>query len=295
MELRLLQRWEIDDGKWNKSVTSSSQVNVYAITWYLDAMTDSKWQAWISGDYAIVMPFYKKSKYGIPYVTQPFLCQRLGLFSSLKEISAYTIDAFYDKLSARVYKYDVLTSDNFPSKVKHNIKENHILDLSISYENLGKNYNRNTKRNLAFANTVESHDVTESAGVTTQIEFLKDNDPTLLITKHHTKIETLIRAAITQKNGFLVSVMENNEIRAAAFFITCGNRIYFLLCASDPRGKDIKSMYLLIDHMILKYAGQDKIFDFTGSTIKNIAQRNLGFGASVERYYHVKHSWSFIK
>lgn len=291
MNLRLLQRKEIDDEKWNNTISSSHKVNVYANTWYLDAMTDSKWQAWISGDYEIVMPFYKKYKYGIPYISQPLLCQRLGLFSKKKEITNNEIDAFYDKLSPKVFKYDILTNDDFPLKLKHVTKENHVLNLALTYENLLKNYNRNTKRNLAFARAVENHHVNENTDIKAQIDFLKDNDPTLLIDKHHLKVEKLIYSSISLKNGFLVSVVENDEIRASAFFILFGNHVYFLLCASDHRGKEIKSMYLLIDHVIQKHAGENKIFDFTGSNIKNIAQRNLGFGASVERYYHVKGSW----
>lgn len=291
MDVRSLERGEIDDEKWDHCIATSAHSNVYGLTWYLDAVTERKWQALVSGDYEIVLPFLKKSKYFIPYITQPFLCQRLGLFHREKEISAHVIDVFYDKMTAKVFKYDVLTSGNFPLKQKHDIKENHIIDLNLSYENLANNYNRNTNRNLAFAKKVESQDVTYHADTTRQIEFLKDNDPTLLINKNHTKVESLIKSAISLKNGFLISVMENNEIRSAAFFLTFGNRIYFLLCASDPRGKDIKSMYLLIDHVIKSYAEEYKIFDFTGSNIKNIAQRNLGFGASVERYYHIFGSW----
>jgi hypothetical protein len=291
MELRLLQREEIDDEKWDNYIANSSQSNVYGLTWYLDAVTQGRWQALVSGDYDIVLPFLKKSKYFLPYITQPFLCQRLGLFCKEKEIPADVIDAFYDKLSAKVVKYDVLTTGNFSLKLKHGIKENHIIDLTLSYENLANKYNRNTNRNLAFAKKVESQKVTYHAHTTTQIDFLKDNDPTLLINKNHTKVESLIKSAISLKSGFLISVMENNEIRSAAFFLTFGNRIYFLLCASDPRGKEIKSMYLLIDHVIKRYAEEYKIFDFTGSNIKNIAQRNLGFGASVERYYHIFGSW----
>jgi hypothetical protein len=291
MELRLLQREEIDDEKWDNYIANSSQSNVYGLTWYLDAVTQGRWQALVSGDYDIVLPFLKKSKYFLPYITQPFLCQRLGLFCKEKEIPADVIDAFYDKLSAKVVKYDVLTTGNFSLKLKHGIKENHIIDLTLSYENLANKYNRNTNRNLAFAKKVESQKVTYHAHTTTQIDFLMDNDPTLLINKNHTKVESLIKSAISLKSGFLISVMENNEIRSAAFFLTFGNRIYFLLCASDPRGKEIKSMYLLIDHVIKRYAEEYKIFDFTGSNIKNIAQRNLGFGASVERYYHIFGSW----
>lgn len=291
MEIRLLRRNEIDDEKWNKSIATSIHVSVYALTWYLDAMTDSKWQAWISGDYEIVMPFYKKYKYGIPYITQPFLCQRLGLFHNKKEITPNEIDAFYDKLSSKVFKYDILTNDDFPFRLKHVKKENQILDLTLTYENLVKNYNRNTKRNLTFAKAVENHHVNENKDIKAQIDFLKDNDPTLLLKKHYSKVEILIKSSISLKSGFLVSVVENDEIRASAFFILYEKRVYFLLCASDHRGKQIKSMYLLIDHVIQKYAGENKIFDFTGSNIQSIAQRNLGFGASVENYYHVKGSW----
>ena len=285
--MELLKRREIDDEKWNNRIASSPQANVYALTWYLDAMTDSKWQAWVSGDYQIVMPIYKKSKYLIPYITQPFLCQRLGIFSAVKNLPTLEIDSFYNKLANSVLKYDILTAYNIPSKSNHRTKENHILNLELGYDDLSKNYNRNTKRNLTAAANIENHIITDEVGVSELIGFLKEHDPTLLLDKHYEKVTTLMTSALAQSNGLLLAVKENNELRAAAFFIEFGNRIYFLLCASDVRGKETKSMYYLIDHVIRKYSGQPKIFDFTGSNIKSIAQRNLGFGAEVEVYFHV--------
>lgn len=287
MEVRSLKRWEIADDKWNNSILLSPQGNVYALTWYLDAMTDGDWQALILGDYYAVMPFYKKSKYLIPYITQPFLCQRLGIFNAKEHMDSLEIEKFYEKLGERVFKYDILTAYNIPLKSKHHLRENHILSLEFTYDELLNNYNRNTKRNLAVARSVQNHTITEDAEINEIIAFLKKNDPTLLLEKHNTKVIKLIQSAISEKNGSLLVAKENNELRAAAFFIVFGDRIYFLICASDERGKEIRSMYYLIDYVIRKNAKQAKVFDFTGSSIKSIAQRNLGFGAQVETYYHV--------
>jgi len=287
MELKLFQRWEIDDDKWNNHIASSPQGNVYGLTWYLDAMTDGHWQALVSKNYLTLMPFYKKSKYLIPYITQPFLCQRLGIFNAENNLSTLEIDIFYRKLANSVLKYDILTAHNIPSKSNHKTRENHILNLEFSYDGLSKNYNRNTKRNLTAAANIENHIITDEVEVTDLIDFFRKNDPTLLLDKHYKKVMQLIKSALVQNNGFLLVAKENNELRAAAFYIEFGSRIYFLICASDVRGKETKSMYYLIDDIIRKYSGQSKIFDFTGSNIKSIAQRNLGFGAEVETYFHV--------
>jgi hypothetical protein len=68
-------------------------------------------------------------------------------------------------------------------------------------------------------------------------------------------------------------------------------RIYFLLIASDAFAKKNGLTFALIDHMIAHYAGQFELFDFTGSQMKTIAQRNEGFGAQIETYFRYQKKW----
>lgn len=85
MTIKVLKRAEIDDDKWNNSIVGSNCNNIYGLTWYLDAVTDKNWQALVANDYEIILPFLKKWKYFIPYITQPFLCQSFHFYTKKKK------------------------------------------------------------------------------------------------------------------------------------------------------------------------------------------------------------------
>jgi hypothetical protein len=90
--------------------------------------------------------------------------------------------------------------------------------------------------------------------------------------------------------GFAFKAIHNDNVVSMAFFIIDTKRLYFLLCTSNDTGKKVSSMYQLIDQVIQSHSSTDLIFDFTGSSMENIALRNRGFGATEETYYHVKYN-----
>jgi hypothetical protein len=289
--LKHLKREEIDVKKWDEIIKNAVQSRIYAFSWYLDAITDGKWSALIIDDYVAVFPVLVKKILFIPYVTHPFLCQQLGLFSKNH--------AFFEEYSIIISKYlttnflktDTTINNTFVTGKNISSRSNHILPLDLEYDDLYKKYNRNTKRNINKAN--ESNLILyESDDVSAFVEFIKSNDESGIAGLIETNISHLISASFTREIGTIIMAKDEDGVHSSAFYIIHEQRIHFLLCASDSIGKEKKAMFLIIDEIIRKYAGFKYVFDFTGSNIENISRRNEGFGAETEIYYHLKLLWS---
>ena len=78
--IKYFQHSEIDKAKWDAYIEKSSNVMLYAYSWYLDIVSPN-WVALIKGDYKVVFPLPAKKKLGVSYISQPLFTQQLGLFS----------------------------------------------------------------------------------------------------------------------------------------------------------------------------------------------------------------------
>src|SRR5690242_10054348 len=74
-----LQHKDIDKTKWDACIDTSMNGNLYAYSWFLDAVSPN-WCAIIKEDYSVVMPLPSKKKISINYLFQPFFSQQLGAF-----------------------------------------------------------------------------------------------------------------------------------------------------------------------------------------------------------------------
>ncbi len=285
MTIKLLRRQEIDDDKWNICIDRAEFPSIFAKCWYLDIFTSQHWQGLVCGDYEAVMPLFVKKKWFISYITQPFLCQQGGVFS-LNHKSLHT-NKLYNEAVKKIYSLNILTRVLWTGHSKAIERVNHILDIDSDYETIRSGYNRNTIRNIQYA---------EKSGIILDFEhnpdlvasFLVAYDQSGYMEQYSKAIRDLIGISLIKQNGFVLKATLGNQINSIAYFIEDNQRLYFLLCASDPIGKASKSMYLLIDNAIKSYAGKKKVFDFTGSLLENIARRNIGFGAKIETYYQLK-------
>ena len=291
-KLQFLKRDEIDDKSWDDVIENSSLCRIYAYTWYLDAMTKANWSGLIIGDYEFVMPVYSKKKLFLPYVTQPFLSQQLGIFGYLKDLTPEIEFQFIYFLKTHYVKTDILVHSKLSSNYNHEIKQNHILPLRFPYLELKDKYNRNTLRNIKEPQK-QGLNLTENTDNLEFYSFLEKTDKTGLVQKYGSNIKRLIATTYLKKNQLIISTKDNHGVNAAAYLIFDKTRIYFLLCASNKIGIENKSMFLIIDYIIEKYAEKFDTLDFTGSNIDSIARRNLGFGAQIENYYHYKFGIGF--
>ena len=278
----------IDKQKWDECISNSVNHLVYAEAWYLDSVRPEKWDALILNDYEAVMPLPLKSKMGLTYLQQPIWTQQLGVFSK-KEITKKLVTDFINTVPKKM----AMVSLNFNEKNQidsKNIssKTNLILDLSPSYEKLQSHFSTNTKRNISKAIKENLSISFESKDVDEFINFFKQNIQNPISVLHYSTLENIITASINNDKGFIALVKHNNEIVATAFILKSHNRLIYRTGTSNPNGKELKAMFLLVDAIIQQYAKTTYLLDFEGSEIEGVARFYKGFGSSNTPYYYYK-------
>ncbi|MBK9255722.1 MAG: hypothetical protein IPM42_09570 [Saprospiraceae bacterium] len=289
MNLKLLDRKDIDISRWDSLICKDSSENVYSLSWYLDAVTDNGWKALIADDYSFVMPVYIRKKWLLPYATQPFLCQQNGIFGHQK-VTDETVLSFLKSLP----KFLIKLNFNIHNRITEGMKgfdiierSNQIIRLENEYENIRSGYNRSTIRNLQKGEN-QNVVISTTTSLDEFTDFMAENDETGLIKQNFQITKNLISAA-SQNAEVILQVAEDTEgIIAAGYYILYGERIFFLMSAANKMAKEKRVMFQMIDQVVRQYAGTAKIFDFVGSSIPNVAQRNLGFGAETTCYYGLR-------
>ncbi len=293
MSISIIQRHQIDTDLWDDVILNSPSGHIYGLSWYLDAVTDAGWSAIMTDDYHSILPIFAKRKWGlISYFYRPYLSQQLGIFSKNPLIKS-TQDSMMLLLQKRLRVIDITIHGDHHVDDRFTSVTNHILSIPTSIEQIREKYNRNTKRNLIAALQVDFQ-VTKTDNPSDTIPFLVQHQPFDMNEKEQKIVSRLLMSA--QSKGVLDIFWLNSsgEHRCLGVCMRFKKRIYFLLIASDPFAKDNGLTFALIDHMIAHYAGEYEVFDFTGSQMKSIAQRNEGFGAYEENYYRYQKRWFYV-
>ena len=98
--IQFVKYQNIDFVKWDKCIEKSINGNIYAKTWYLNIVCEV-WHALVLDDYIAVMPLPSYKKWGISYISQPFMCQQLGLFFNTEEVK---LDEFINLIPKKFLK-----------------------------------------------------------------------------------------------------------------------------------------------------------------------------------------------
>jgi hypothetical protein len=280
MKIALLQHNEIDFDAYNRCIESSPFATMYAMSWYLDAVS-LKWNLLMADDYRYVMPLPVKQKWGLKYLTQPYFCQQLGIFSSYP----LTADVYKNFISAIPYCICRLqfNSGNFFDD-SLSVKNNYTLKLNDLYLHIRENYKKNFIRNIRKAEK-ENLRLEKSTDWQIFLDVVKNNAGKSPILHLLSTFETIVRQI---KNRVIIEIWsvknEGEIILSSALFIRWKNRIYYMLPVSTAEGKAKQSMSFLLDKFIETYAGQPFILDFEGSSLPNIARFYANVGGVKESF-----------
>lgn len=289
LKIDFLTREEIDDKRWDTSIENSINGNIYAYTWYLDVVSPG-WGALVTSDYNYLFPLPIKRKYGISYIVQPLYCQQLGLFTS-QQISPSIVDSFIENIP-QAYKY-IDINLNIHNKTDNYIKNSdkrktYLLDLLDYNEHLYKKYNQNTKRNIlkAIANELI---VTDRLPLHEFVNVYREYGFTVRGDKDIKLIQKLAETLITQNRASIWGVTNRfYQPGSVALFAESHNTLYYLFGASKHEFRENGAMFLIIDGVIRKNSGMDKVLDFEGSELRGIARFFEGFGAIPCTFYNYK-------
>ncbi len=288
MFIEYVSHEKINFKKWDTCIKNAPNGNIYAWSWYLNCL--GHWDALIAEDYQYCFPLFSNSKlFGIRQIYQPLFCQQLGLFSS-ESITETILDSFLQKLLK--YKFVQLNLNESNSKLAvpypYTNRQNHLLPLSHSYEDIRSNYSKSLRKRLKKAKD-KHKSIEQVLSVETLIDFYKKNVGHKTKIKDYSNIRNIITMSSKNLMGFALQLKTaTNEIGAMGFFGRSHNRIYNLFGASSPLGKKNHSMHLLLDSIIQMNAGTTQVLDFEGSSIPNIAHFFERFGAKPQSYSSLK-------
>ncbi|QMU66300.1 MAG: hypothetical protein GKR88_19765 [Flavobacteriaceae bacterium] len=281
--ISFINRADLDEDKYNNCIANAVQSRIYAYSWYLDMVCDN-WSVLVLNDYEVVMPIPHKKKLCINYISQPFFCQQLGIFT-LREEEGIT-ETFISAIPKRFIKINLqLNSQNKVSKrfVQKN-RTNYVLRLNATYEDLFRAFSKGRKHAIKQALRSEllisSFSIDELVLIARKYYHYKD-----FKSGNYDQFIKLTEVLIKKQKALLIGVRnEHRVLIGGAVFLIDNFRIIYLFSAVSPEGKQNQVAGFLLNTVIKKYANTDYILDFEGSEIRGIASFYRSFNAKEEKY-----------
>ncbi|MDB4181735.1 hypothetical protein N9737_03315 [Polaribacter sp.] len=276
--IHIIERKDLDVDKYDACIADSVQSRIYAFSWYLDVVTDN-WDILILNDYEAVMPLPWKQKYFLKYITQPFFCQQLGVFSK----EPITVK-FQEKMIHSIPKKFVKTTINFNSDnfftFKMKSKNNYLLKIENVYAENYKKFNNNRKRDLKKAISSGLY-FEENISIKEFYDFYLLNDKNYL---NHLSMQEVLQNILKLNTSVVhcYGIKSKTDLIASVILLNDGKRITYLVPVCSALGKKKGAATLLVAEIIKKY--KDKILDFEGAMIPGVAKFYKSFGAEIERY-----------
>ena len=290
--IHYIEHKNIDKQKWDTCITASDNVNPFVYSWYLDVVCEN-WSALILNDYEAIFPLAVKSKYGLKYLYQPFFTRYFGLFSKAK-MSTKQLNEFLEGIS-NDYKFAefCLHESHKTIGTTFQLKEKkyQLLDLSIEYSFLHKDFSTNAIRNVKKgekANYIITNKISAKE-IVDLFKKTKGGELAVFKPKDYEALIQLMEQCLALKKGITYAVQDaSKNLIAAAFFIKTNNRFTFLKSGVTDSGKENGAMHFLFNTFIKEHANTNYILDFGGSSVDSVARFYKNFGAKDCVYLQLK-------
>lgn len=277
---------DIDFEKYQECILNSFNYKIYAENWYLDAVTEKKWDCLIYGDYEFVMPLPFVKRFGVRLISMPILCQQLGIFGKQKDVKIF--DLFFAELTKqKVEIYNFNDSNVFSDEnVKINSKINQILDLNVDYEDLYSNFKKDRKKDIRRINSIENLEFSIEFKLEEFLHELKKKYPQFKTDFYSTqKFRNLLSELSKHKKIRFVSLKQHENTIATLFLVESKKSLILLLSSKDTSGNFKGAFASIINKVIHEYGKDFSLLDFEGSSIASIHSFNESFGAVIKEYY----------
>jgi lipid II:glycine glycyltransferase (peptidoglycan interpeptide bridge formation enzyme) len=284
--INYLTHEEIDKAKWDECMDQSLNSFMYGYSWYLDEAAPG-WDALVLDDYEAVLPLTHKKKYSFEYLYQPLLTQQLGLF--YKTLFGREQLAEFIKAVPKKFKLiDIcLNETNELEDIPLIKRKNYVLDLERPYPKLLKNYSDHTKRNVSKAKKNNLHIESLSPDEVVDLYLKNKSDDKKRITLHdYDRVRNII-ATLQQRNILTTLGVfgEKHDCLSAGIFALHKHRLIYLMGTTNSKGKELRAMYLLFDHIIQRHSEQHLLLDFEGSDVEGVARFFKGFDSKKQPYF----------
>jgi hypothetical protein len=280
---------EIDREQWDNCIRNSACLKPYPYSWYLDIMAPG-WEALVDDDYDSVFPIPALRRFGIQYISTPAFLQQLGAYSPDKPAERAIVEFLY-----YLPDFFKLTDLNIAQKIdfsgyKVTEKNNHILELSKSYDDLWAGFSAQCKKNIENAGKKFSEITTDikpdeliDLHILLMGRDLKDVKP-----KDYQKLKNLMNFCIKNKKGRILGVRGGRKKLAHGIFLieTHGYKtLQFMV--STPRARDRHAEYFLLNEIIKQGAGTRTVFDLSGISLSPDTSLPVSLGATPVPYYRI--------
>jgi len=277
MEILYLKNRDIDKARWDVTVADDLQGLPYAYSWYLDQSTSGQWDALITPDYQYAMPLPWNGKiFGIKQIFAPLLTQQLGIAGPnlSEEITINFLNSIPKKFKKIVYPLNQ-SIDHPDCRTKTNL----VISLSNSHQKIQEGYKKNLIRGIRTA--AEKTSINESLMINDLLTFYQQTLESKLpfSQKDWQHIRQLLQAATQHLETLMLEVRNKNGQRLAlGIFIITKIRIVYLMGCANAEGRKKFSSSFILDTVIKRYSGTNRIFDFEGSDIPGVYKFFKSFG-----------------
>jgi hypothetical protein len=284
MNIRFVERRDLDDLKWNAAVEADSSGMPYAYTWYLDIVCEESWNGLVFNDYEAVfpLPFNKKLWISLQ-VYQPILTQQLGVYG---QTGAELFADFLQHIPPEYKRVNLQTRQVLKIKGWRCKKRlNLLIKLDKPYTEIYQGYKKNLQKRLEKS---EARLTISENGSPNQLVALYKNiqgERVGFSEENFQQAYSLIKFAVDHGFGKVLEVKDvKGKQLCLGFFLISAHRIINLYSAATEKGRRENARHFMIDYLLKKYAGSGKIFDFEGSEIPGVQKFFRSFGPE-ESFY----------
>lgn len=284
-----LKNDEISRERWDACLMEIPAVRPYAMSWYLDIMAPG-WEALVDDDYLSLFPLPIRRKYGFSYVATPVFLQQLGL---------YTADGDRIKIAGEFISFmpefirlvDLCIGQEaavpgFTMSPRYNYE----LKLSDPYDRVWISYMTDCRRNINIARRYPQ-DIVEDVKPGELISLYRNH--TARKTKSiddpaYRRLHALMEHCTASGTGRILGVRSpKGKLLWGIFMIELCGRSTLLFTAGSRKSRELRTSYLVIDHIIQSHAGTGQIIDFAGSSVPSIAIFMRSFGGEKNTYWRL--------
>lgn len=280
---------EIDRVRWDASLREIPSVRPYAMSWYLDIMSPG-WEALVDDDYLAVFPLPRRRKYGLSYVATPVFLQQLGLFSADgdRKRMAEEFISFMPEF-CRLVDLCIGQEAHVPG-YSLTPRYNYEMKLDAPYEKAWVSYMTDCRRNINIARRYPQ-EITEDAKPEELIHLFRKytaGRAGVIRNSSYERLQNLMEHCTGSGNGRILGVRSpKGKLLWGMFLIEAEGRTTMLFTAGSRKSRELRTSYLVIDHLIRNYSGTGQILDFAGSSVPSIALFMRSFGGERTTYWRL--------
>jgi lipid II:glycine glycyltransferase (peptidoglycan interpeptide bridge formation enzyme) len=276
--------------------------------WYLDLVcTDGNWDAVIAeenGSPKAVLPYFKKKKAGIRYITMPPLLKYMGPHFLVEPKNLSISHRWLTSLIEALPEFDIFKQNFNPSLENwlpfhwsdYHTENRFTYCMNISnLDEVYNNINRNIKRNIHKATELLTVDYDLDINTFYNIAQLSYKRQEMEFPLNKLFLKKYDAQMALHKQRVIFSAKDNKgQIHAVSYLIYDHHSAYYLISGDDPELRQSGASILLTWEAI-KYT-QEVLnlnhFDFLGSMMPNVEAIRRQFGAYQQTYVYVnKYRW----